>query len=170
MKHYFSWLTNKVEKTKFLNEFGLRVVKKITKGERVIVFGGYVMSKKQFDSLSTKMKNYPFQIDDDLFFGLYKEEEVEDSDFLNHSCDPTCGFGGEITVVAMRDLKPGDEITIDYAMCLTSTKVAKINCLCGSKNCRKIISSNDWKIKKIQKHYAGYFEPYIDRKIKNLNK
>ena len=34
-----------------------------------------------------------------------KISEVEDADYLNHSCNPTCGFSGEITVVAMRNIK-----------------------------------------------------------------
>ena len=63
------------------------------------------MTTKQFNTLTEKLKSYPFQIDNDLYFGLSKISEVEEADYLNHSCNPSCGFGGEITIVAMRDIK-----------------------------------------------------------------
>lgn len=167
MKYLFSWLTKKAHKKKALNGYGLFAKEKIKKGEKVIVFGGYVMTSKQFDSLSEKLKSYPFQIDKDLYFGLSKISELEEADYLNHNCNPSCGFGGEITVVAIRDIKKEEEITIDYAMCLASKKVIPMKCTCGSKNCRKIITSNDWKRKDLQKHYKGFFEPFLEKKIKN---
>lgn len=168
MKFPLSWLTKKVRKVSFYDGYGLKVIKKIKKGEKVIVFGGYVMTSSQFESLPTELKHYPFQIDNDLFFGLSKISEVEEADYLNHSCNPTCGFGGEITIVAMRDLNVGEEITIDYAMCITSGKIHSMKCLCKSKDCRKKITSNDWKNIELQKRYIGFFEPYIQEKINNL--
>ena len=49
-----------------------------------------------------------------------KVHTVDISNFMNHSADPTCWFvdGGveyEGVMVATRDLRPGDEITFDYA-------------------------------------------------------
>lgn len=35
---------------------------------------------------------------------------------LNHLCNPNVGVRGEITFVAMRDIKAGEELTTDYAM------------------------------------------------------
>ncbi|MEK7104804.1 MAG: SET domain-containing protein [Patescibacteria group bacterium] len=168
MKYTLSWLTKKAYKKRVLHGFGVFTKEKIKKGERVIVFGGYVMTTKQFNTLTEKLKSYPFQIDNDLYFGLSKISEVEEADYLNHSCNPSCGFGGEITIVAMRDIKKGEEITIDYVMCLTSREIKPMNCDCGSKFCRKKITSNDWKIKDLQKRYKGFFEPFLEKKIKNL--
>ena len=38
--------------------------------------------------------------------------------FINHDCEPTCKFSvtdsGHITIVALRQLKPGDEVTCFY--------------------------------------------------------
>ncbi len=169
MKYTLSWLTKKAQKRRVPHGFGLFAKEKIKKGEKVIIFGGYVMTHKQFDSLSEKMKSFPFQIDDSLYFGLSKISEVEEADFLNHSCDPTCGFGGEISIVAMRDIKKGEEICIDYAMCLSSKKVKPMKCVCRSRSCRKIITSDDWKKKDLQKKYKGFFEPFLEKKINNKN-
>lgn len=168
MKYSLSWLTNKVQKTTTCYGFGIVAVKNIKKGERVIIYGGYVMTPTQFNSLSNKLKSFPFQIDDDLYFGLSQISEIEDADYLNHSCDPTCGFGGEITIVAMRNIKKGEEITIDYAMCSSDKKsvYGMKNCLCGSKFCRKKITENDWRERKLQKKYKGFFQPFLEKKLK----
>lgn len=167
MKYSLSWLTKKAHKKKTIYGFGIFAKENIKKDERVIVFGGYVMNVRQFNALSEKMKSYPFQIADDLYFGLSKIGEVEDADYLNHSCDANCGFGGEITITAMRDIKKEEEITIDYAMCLSSQKITPMECRCDSKLCRKKITSRDWKKKDLQKRYAGFFEPFLEKKMKN---
>lgn len=169
MKYALSWLTKKAYKKKILNGFGIFAKEKIKKGERVIVFGGYVFTAKQFDTLSNKLKSFPFQIADDLYFGLSKNSEIEEADYLNHSCDPNCGFGGEIMIIAMRDIQKGEEITIDYATCSSNKRSITSNmknCLCGSLYCRKRITSNDWKRKDLQKKYKGFFQPFLEKKFK----
>lgn len=169
MRYSFSWLTQKAGKIRISHGFGILAIKKIQKGERVIVFGGYVMNTRQFKALSERMKSFPFQVADDLYFGLSKISEVEEADYLNHSCEPTCGFSGEITIIALRDIKKGEEITIDYAMCLTSREVSPMKCFCGSKFCRKKIKADDWKRKDLQRRYKGFFVPFLEEKIKNNN-
>ena len=166
MKYSFSWLTKKARKISISHGFGIFATENIEGGERVIVFGGYVITSEQFNALSEKLKSFPFQISNDLYFGLSKISEVEDADYLNHSCEPTCGFSGEITIVAMRNIKKGEEITIDYAMCINSKNISPMRCVCGSKICRKIITSDDWKRKDLQKRYRGFFEPFLRLKIK----
>ena len=169
MKHSFSWLTPKAQKSRTVHGFGIFAKQNIKKAEKIIVFGGYVMNNHQFDNLSLQLKHLPFQIDENLYFGLYKISEMEPADFLNHSCDPNCGFFGEITVVALRNINKGEEICIDYATCSDNyrslTKDMQ-NCLCGAKNCRKKISTHDWKNKKLQKKYKGFFQPFLEKKIK----
>lgn len=167
MKYHFSWLTTKAIRGKIRYGFGLFAKEKIKKGEQIIVFGGYVMDQNHFDSLSDKMKNYPIQITDNLYYGLSKISEIENADYLNHSCDANCGFDGEIIVVAIRDINKGEEITIDYAMTISSDKIEPMKCYCGSRVCRGIVKSNDWKIKELQKRYKNYFEPFLIKKIKN---
>jgi hypothetical protein len=64
--------------------------------------------------------------------------------YLNHSCDPNAEifsftYGpyssdrpNQLFLQALRPIKPGDEITIDYAW----TADCAIPCLCGSTKCR----------------------------------
>lgn len=35
----------------------------------------------------------------------------EPADFVNHCCEPSCGIRGQILLVAMKDLEPGEQIT-----------------------------------------------------------
>ena len=38
------------------------------------------------------------------------------ADWVNHSCEPNCGLSGQIALVALRRLEPGEEVCFDYAM------------------------------------------------------
>lgn len=145
---------------------GLFAVDKIRKDEVAADYAGglgeYVDSKKA-DELFRQGHDHMIQVDDDLFFAAVKEGDFEDADYINHSCDPNCGIKDRLKIVAMRDIEPGEEITIDYAMMESSDY--GFECNCGSENCRKIVTGNDWKIKELQKKYNGYFSDYLQRKI-----
>ena len=41
----------------------------------------------------------------------------------------------------------------------------KFDCTCGLKNCRKIVTGYDWKIKGLQDKYYNYFAQYLKEKI-----
>ena len=104
-------------------------------------------------------------IDDNLFLAPSKESEIKKVlIFLNHSCEPNVGPRGDITFVALRNIKTGEELTLDMAM--TDTVPFRMKCNCGSKNCRKVITGNDWKRKDLQEKYGRYFSPYIMEKIR----
>ena len=45
-----------------------------------------------------------------------KEEFDKQKVYVNHSCDANCGLRGEITCIAIRDIKAGEEITQDYGL------------------------------------------------------
>ena len=51
----------------------------------------------------------------DRFLHTY-EDDLCEVDFINHSCDPNCGFTNANTLVAIRSIGPGESITFDYAM------------------------------------------------------
>jgi len=89
------------------------------------------------------------QIADDLYIGPKTKDEVERSFiYFNHSCEPNMGVQGQIVFVAIRDIRPGEEITCDYATIETCDYV--ISCNCGSKSCRKMITGHDYRNKILQ--------------------
>lgn len=73
------------------------------------------------------------------------------------------------TLLALRDIKAGEELTYDYAL-MESSPEYRIRCLCGSKECRGFLTGNDWRIPALQKKYKGFFEPYLQKKIDALKK
>src|SRR5262249_12384201 len=83
------------------------------------------------------------QIDDDLFIAPVTEAERDWSMlYLNHACYPNLGVRGEITFVAMRDIRAGEELTQDWAM--TDDDDYSVECNCGAADCRKILTAKDW--------------------------
>lgn len=56
--------------------------------------------------------------------------------WLNHSCEPNCSVRGRNAITALRAIKAGEEITIDYSF-TDSMPNWDMRCLCGTKGCRK---------------------------------
>jgi len=59
--------------------------------------------------------------------------------YINHSCNANAAITGTKTVVALRDIRKDEEITIDYSMSDADPFWEGIHCTCGEKNCRKDI-------------------------------
>ena len=55
----------------------------------------------------------------------------------NHSCNPNTGYAG-LNVIALRDIEPQEELTIDYTSFLNDEMESFI-CNCGAENCKKLI-------------------------------
>ena len=170
MKPKFYWLNPKlIVKKNSKRVKGTFAKKEISKGERLLVFGGYVMSLKDEANLPKNFNDNGAQITEDYSLCVLHKKDLGGINFINHSCNPNAGFNGQIFLVAMKNIKRGEEIVFDYAMTLYSSKKSKpykMECWCGSKKCRGIITDNDWKIKKLQKKYRGYFQYYLSEKMK----
>lgn len=165
----YSWINEKLE-VKNTERYGKGIFakKSIKKDEKLAVFGGYVMTLEEEKQLPDDLKDLAHQIDDDLVIGIKNKKERQNVDNFNHSCEPNAGFRGQIFLVAMRDIEAGEEITFDYAMVLGGDEPYSLKCMCGLRNCRKMIANNDWKIPELQERYKGYFQWYLEEKIKKL--
>jgi SET domain-containing protein len=144
---------------------GLFAIADIAKDEIVAVKGGHIVDGKTLrEEITPVLGPMEIQIGDDLFIAPVSEEERELSMlYLNHSCDPNLGIRGEITFVAMRDIRSGEELTHDWA--LTDDDDYSIECNCGAADCRKNLTGKDWQRPDLQNRYAGYFSAYLARKI-----
>lgn len=141
------------------------VVEPIKAGEVVAAFGGECLHRSQFDSLPAERVRRSIQIADELF--LAGAAEPDPADFINHSCEPTCGMSGDVTLVALRDLAPGEEITYDYAMS-DGCDYDEFECACGTASCRGKVTGNDWMLPELQLRYRGHFSGYLARRISSL--
>jgi len=144
---------------------GLFATADIAKDEVVAVKGGHIISRKQLrEKVTPQLGPVEIQIDEDLFIAPVTEDEREGSMlYSNHCCDANLGMRGEITFVAVRDIRAGEELTHDWAT--TDDDDYSIACKCGSPKCREILSGKDWQRPELQKRYAGYFSAYLARKI-----
>ncbi len=148
---------------------GLFAIASIAKDEVVAVKGGHIINREQLREITPKLGPVEIQIDDDLFIAPVTREEREGSMlYSNHSCDANLGMRGEITFVAMRDIRAGEELTHDWAT--TDDDDYSVTCKCGSANCRGSLTGKDWQRPELQKRYAGYFSAYLAQKIARSNK
>jgi len=136
---------------------------KIAKGEVVMVKGGHIITREQLRDINTRLGPVEIQIGDDLFIAPVTDEERELSMlYSNHSCDPNLGLRGEITFVAMRDIRADEELTHDWAM--TDDDDSSTKCNCGSSNCRGTLTGKDWQRSRIAKTLRWIFLGVSSRK------
>lgn len=142
--------------------FGSYAIAPIPAGTVVATFGGTFMGRAEFDRQDAERRSRSIQIDEDAF--LLGPPTREPGDAVNHSCEPNCGMGGAAQVVAMRDIAVGEALTFDYAMA-DGSDYDEFDCACGSSLCRGQVSGNDWGRPELQTRYAGYFSPYLVRRM-----
>lgn len=159
------WITPKAKcQDSKIAGLGVVAIKSIPKGETVGIVGGVVVPASEIKKYRSKMGHAGIQIDDDFFICPTSREEFKETGIFNHSCEPNIGYSSQITFVAIRDIGPGEELVFDYAF--GETMFEKFECRCGSANCRKLITQDDWKLAQIQKKYGQYFSPYLKNRIK----
>lgn len=139
---------------------------KIEKGELIVIWGGQVTTRNEFMQLPEAVRRLTIQIEEDFYLA---GDNIEPADFVNHSCDPNAGMNGQIVLLAMRDIEPDEEICFDYAMC-DSSDYDEFECQCGAPNCRHLVRGTDWQNPELWERYRGYFVPYLQRRIDQLQK
>jgi SET domain-containing protein len=143
---------------------GLVATEPIAAGEVVAVKGGHPVTTQELRALGKHLQNSAVQIADDLHLVALTDDEYEPVMlFLNHSCEPNVGFGGNVVLVAMRDVAAGEELTTDYA--LFDDHDDEMDCACGTPSCRHRIHGRDWQRPDLQERYRGWFSWYLDRRI-----
>jgi D-alanine-D-alanine ligase-like ATP-grasp enzyme len=81
-------------------------------------------------------RRYAYPISNEVF--LLWDDEPTGWAPQNHSCEANTACNG-LNVVALRDIKKGEELTLDYAVFLDEHMESFV-CHCGSKSCRGLIS------------------------------
>lgn len=166
----------KMYKKKSGKGYGVYAKEEIKKNEVLFVMGGYILTIEDENNLTGIVSDKPIEISENFSIGPREAKDLPrmPQHYVNHSCNPNAGFDGQVFMVAMRKIKPNDEIVYDYGMLMHSNKnsnsLFSFECLCKSTKCRKVIKENDWKIKDLQLRYDGYFQHYIQKKINKLKK
>jgi SET domain-containing protein len=144
---------------------GLVAAAAIARDEIVAIKGGHIVDTSTLNALPERLRNSDVQIADGFHLVALEEAEYEPVMlFLNHSCQPNVGFAGNIVLVAMRDVAPGEELTTDYA--LFDDYDGQMTCQCGRSSCRTTIGGRDWQRPDLQRTYGDYFSAYLLRRIR----
>lgn len=111
---------------------GLFAKRDIRKGEVIFMFTGKLID---FNQTVNKQDNFgdPLQIGKNLYINL--EEPMR---FINHSCNPNTGIKNDIVLIALKDIRKGEELYFDYSTTMDEDHWV-MQCKCGNTNCRKVI-------------------------------
>lgn len=147
---------------------GIFATAQLTKGDILCVFGGQVIADREFDRLAQErpiLEHFGLKLEAGRYLITPEPgKDFEPADYFNHSCDPNAGMHGQVTLVAMRDIQPGEEVTFDYAM-IDDEEDWGFPCHCQSPHCRTRITGKDWQSPELQRRYAGFFTTYMQALI-----
>ncbi|MGV1014625.1 MAG: SET domain-containing protein [Methyloceanibacter sp.] len=139
----------------------------IEPGELIGVWSGKIVPAEALDALPEEIRRHTVQIEEGLY--LSSSTAADPPDFINHSCEPNAGLEGQIAIVALQRILPGQEVTIDYAMC-DGSPYDEFDCACGTPSCRGRVTGEDWRNPILWERYAGHFSPYLQRRIDTLQR
>lgn len=139
----------------------------IEPGELIGVWSGRIVTADELDELPADIRRHTVQVEEGLYLASLSPDEAPD--FINHSCEPNAGLDGQVAIVALARILPGEEVTIDYAMC-DGSPYDEFDCACGSALCRGRVTGEDWRDPALWQRYAGYFSPYLARRIEALRR
>ena len=132
---------------------GLYATKDIKEGTRIINYVGKIITKKQTEE-SEKFDNakpiYLFNLNNR--YDLDGDVPWNTARLINHSCTNNCDYNGtglKLWVIAIKDIKKGEELTCDYGFGYDEN-FKQFKCKCGSKNCCGYIvrAESRWRINK----------------------
>ncbi len=139
-----------------------------------VIHAGEVVSRLEADQpmvLIAEVKTWSEEAQDELLHYGYEVSETHivqeqgDERFMNHSCDPNTWWLDDETMIARRDIQPGEEITYDYAT--TEIQIDfEMNCRCGSPNCRGVVTNKDHLKPEWQAIYGDHLPIHTRKAIK----
>jgi uncharacterized protein len=103
-------------------------------GSHVIEYVGDPITKQESVARCQRSNEYIFAIDDQ--HDLDGNVDWNPARFLNHSCEPNCEaqlIERRIWLVAVRDVRAGEELTFNYSYDLSDYR--EHPCRCGAKAC-----------------------------------
>jgi SET domain-containing protein len=142
--------------------YGLFAVEPVTEGELLVVWGGEIRTADQIAAYQNGANCHGLQVDEGVY--LWSIQDGDAGDYVNHSCNPTAWVSGQISLLARRAIRPGEEITFDYAT-TDASDYDTFECHCGDPLCRRVVSGQDWQRVDLQERYKGHFSAYIQRRI-----
>jgi SET domain-containing protein len=132
---------------------GLYATKDIKEGTRIIDYVGKIITKKQTEESQKFDNTKPIYL-----FNLNKKYDMDGdvswnpARLINHSCSNNCDYNGtglKLWVIAIKNIKKGEEITADYGFGYDED-YKQFPCKCHSIKCCGYIvrAESRWRINK----------------------
>lgn len=105
---------------------GLFALRPITTGKRIIEYVGEIITNEEADRRGGK---YLFELDEKRSIDGKTRSNI--ARYINHSCRPNAEgltTGNRIWIWALKDIKAGEQITIDYGKDYMDSHISR--CLC----------------------------------------
>lgn len=133
------------------SEVATFAVRNIKKGEVIAHVDSpeeaVIISKRDFDKLDKitrdKIKNFCVLDEDNEYCVPADLNNMGSSWYFNHSCSSNVCYDKKGSYVAERNIKKDEELFLDYGRMFTDPKF-RMECHCGSSNCRKVVTGSDW--------------------------
>lgn len=120
---------------------------RIPKGTRIIEYLGeritHAEASRRYDDASMR-RHHTFLFTVSSRTCIDAARTGNDARFINHSCAPNCEavqVGTRIFIHARRAIRPGEELSYDYAYEVEDADVDLYVCRCGAPRCRGTILS-----------------------------
>ncbi|MEV3981833.1 SET domain-containing protein-lysine N-methyltransferase [Nonomuraea sp. NPDC049758] len=155
-----SWLTPRARVTLSpIHGTGLFAGERIGEGEVVMRLGGRLIDNDTLASLTPPYSS--LTIEEGLHLLLDPDHPVR---YGNHSCEPNLWHTDATTLVARREIAPGEELTVDYA---THSGVGtwSMPCRCAAPGCRGAVTGDDWRLPHLQHTYGAHWSPPLLNRI-----
>ena len=139
---------------------GLFAARDFAAGEKILLLNGRTISFTESVAMCEKQSN-PVQI------AAADYVDIEPPGvFTNHSCEPNAGIANSLELVALRQIKAGDEIRFDYSTTMDEDHWT-MACMCKAKNCRGVVRDFRLLPAETQQRYLqlGVVQEFIVRKM-----
>lgn len=131
-----------------------------------VAAGGKIITSRMAQKRWRRGDDHTQQIHKDFHWAPVDHKGIDNLDLMNHSCDPNVAISGDMTFVALRDIAAGEELVWDYATSEIHPQYPKIQCNCGSYNCRTVVTNRDWtNVSLMQRYYPNFVTTHVRKKV-----
>lgn len=140
----------------------------VQEGDLILSFGGSVLHEREMGLLGQEKEAFAIQIEPEHYLVPETDQQLKEHSALEHSCDSNLGFSGPFSLVARREIHPGEPFTLDCS--LGYSKMAPFHCACGSISCRGQVGPDDHMHPEIRSRYRGSFTAELEKKHRAFQK
>ena len=121
-----------------IHRYGVYAAEPIPARRKVIEYTGERIGRRETRRRGFGAQTYLFALDS--YWTIDGAVGGSGAEFINHSCEPNLQsriHKGHILYLSKRDIRAGEELTVDYNF---SRQIEEVPCRCGSPGCRGAIN------------------------------